>query len=697
MIIPTQTLRETEERYQERREPREERREEIAVGGVVGANAPEVVQRRLARLARVEATMGTPAGAVALERVIGKSDLIGIVYLELALTVSRSVGRVQIKSATGQTMGFGTGFMVSPRLLLTNNHVLGSAREAHNSRVEFNFQDDLAGRPLASVAFDPEPETFFVTDARLDYSLVAVAEGSRDGDAALGQFGWNRLIEEQGKAIVGEYVNVVQHPNGEPKQLALRENQIVDELEDFLHYETDTSPGSSGSPVFNDQWEVVALHHSGVPRRDEQGRLLTREGGLWTPDMGEHRIDWVANEGVRISRVVGHIKRQSLPTDAQRRLRNGMFEATLVPSSLARQADESAPLPGSYGGAPSIGQGGSAVWTLPLRISVGLNQQAIQSPPTGTTPTLYAPDGGVEPAGVRLEVPEDGRELREALAELEAAETRTYYDEKKDREDRDAYYEDLAESADDQEQFFERLSELLGRTHVNQLRYQPSTHVYPWVDLHENLKIQSVYSGQEFEPEELIREDFRIDRERAVRLKELLVAESALGAAQVAQELAVLEASLPFNCEHVVPQSWYEEREPMRGDLHHLFACESKCNSFRGNIPYFDFEDFEEVVREACGKREENGFEPTAGKGAVARATLYFLLRYPGEINRTAREYEPDSLGTLLGWHESNPVTDYERHRNAAIFEKQGNRNPLIDHPEWASRLDFRIGLGPAE
>ena len=97
MIIPTQLLRETEERYRERQEPREEWRQEIAAGGVVGANAPEVGQRRLERLARVEATMGTPAGAFALERVIGKSDLIGVVYLELALAVSRSVSRVPDK------------------------------------------------------------------------------------------------------------------------------------------------------------------------------------------------------------------------------------------------------------------------------------------------------------------------------------------------------------------------------------------------------------------------------------------------------------------------------------------------------------------------------------------------------------------------------------------------------------------------
>jgi endonuclease G, mitochondrial len=144
----------------------------------------------------------------------------------------------------------------------------------------------------------------------------------------------------------------------------------------------------------------------------------------------------------------------------------------------------------------------------------------------------------------------------------------------------------------------------------------------------------------------------------------------------------------------VVPQSWFSKREPMRGDLHHLFACEPACNSFRGNIPYFDFADFEEAVREACGKRVSNKFEPSGGKGSVARATLYFLLRYPGEINRTSTEYEENRLATLLQWHAQHPVSAYERHRNAAIFRKQGNRNPLIDHPDWAEAIDFSAGLG---
>jgi endonuclease I/V8-like Glu-specific endopeptidase len=723
MIISPRVLRETEERYLVRREPREERRQKISAGEVLEANSTERVQKRLERLARSEAAavaavappsakLGGPLDTkdpfgTALERVIGKSDLISVNYLDLGLTVSRTVGRVHIRTPTGQQQGYGTGFMVSPRLLLTNNHVLGSAREASSSWVEFNFQDDAEGRRSASVIFDLEAEAFYLTDEHLDYTLIAVSEGARDASGELRQFGWNRLVEDQGKIIVGEHVNIIQHPNGEPKQLALRENQTVDLLDDFLHYQTDTAPGSSGSPVFNDQWEIVALHHSGVPRRDDQGRLLTRDGTPWTADMGEHRIDWIANEGARASRIVRHVKEQTLSTDAQRGLRSEMLEADPdegpLFSSLG-ESGEAASRSATTEGPPSfsVGEDGSAVWTLPLRVSVSLGRSSsrsafsadsAQAPRTDQIGGTARTDVGVEPNGDRIRSPEDDKRLREALAELEESSSRPYYEEDKDRQERDAYYGDVPESSDEAE-FFGWLSELLKRTHANQPRYEPSKHVYPWVDLHPNLKLRSVYSGSEFDPEEVIREDFRIDKERSARLWELLSAESSLGAARVVQELSFLELSLPFNCEHVVPQSWYDEREPMRGDLHHLFACEPGCNSFRSNIPYIDFADFEEAMRDACGKRLENGFEPTAGKGAVARATLYFLLRYPGEINRTAQEYEVDRLETLLDWHEAEPVTEYERHRNAAIFEKQSNRNPLIDFPEWAPNVDFRLGLG---
>jgi endonuclease G, mitochondrial len=47
----------------------------------------------------------------------------------------------------------------------------------------------------------------------------------------------------------------------------------------------------------------------------------------------------------------------------------------------------------------------------------------------------------------------------------------------------------------------------------------------------------------------------------------------------------------------------------------------------------------------------------------------------------------------LLNWHNITPISTYEQHRNQAIFERQGNRNPLIDHPELAAKIDFTKGL----
>src|SRR5262249_4270201 len=153
--------------------------------------------------------------------------------------------------------------------------------------------------------FRLEPDTFFTTSpsTELDFTVVAVAERSEDEDgASLARFGFNPLGALEGEILAGESVTIIQHPNGEPKQIALRENMVLkfpEAGDRFLHYQTDTTPGSSGSPVYNDQWELVALHHSGFPRRDAAGNILATDGRIWKREMGEHKVDWIANEGIR--------------------------------------------------------------------------------------------------------------------------------------------------------------------------------------------------------------------------------------------------------------------------------------------------------------------------------------------------------------------------------------------------------------
>ncbi|MFI8895739.1 endonuclease [Streptomyces paradoxus] len=695
-------------RYANRTEQRERSRSVLDTRGVLYADEPERIEKRLARLGAdwamaraIEQHPTVPVGTagstlrlppesftsdvLGLERLIGRNNLTPVAFLEAGVRASRSVGRVTISGPGG---GHGTGFLVSPSLLLTNNHVLRNVQAAARSTVAFAFQDGVDGSPLTPAVFQLEPARFFLTDRALDYSLVAIAPRGAQGED-LSSFGRLVLSDAQGKVVIGEFVNIIQHPGGEPKQLALRDNQIVDVLERFLHYESDTREGSSGSPVFNDQWEVVALHHSAVPQTDAEGRPLSVDGSVWQPEMGEQQLAWRANEGVRISRVLRALHETPLAGEAAR-LRDEVSTAGLarppapgLPPEFSTAAGSPPPGPnGAQAHPPNPAAAQLQVQTqateaaaqlvVPLRIAVTFDTPAPPPPPALGRPDVVS---AVE------------KDIDAALTNHRLAQTRPYYDRPADTAAREAYYANVR--TDDGDVLRRTLTELLTRTHAPQPRYRPMRLVYPWVDLHENGQLRSIYSGREFSAEELIRADAAVEEARLDRVQELLLHELTAGPAEFEAEFDVLEASMPFNCEHVVPQSWFAKKEPMRGDLHHLFACEVGCNSFRGNFPYIDFPDFEEAVRGACGKRENVGFEPEKGKGVVARATLYFLIRYPGQVGDVAREFPQDRLPLLLRWHESEPVTEYELHRNAAAAELQGNRNPLIDHPEWARTIDF--------
>jgi endonuclease G, mitochondrial len=286
-------------------------------GGLAEADTPERIAKRMDRLSQyyggdpvLESNGGGPAKV--LEKIINTADFVGARYLDAGVAAARAVGRVNIRDAAGRLTGFGTGSLVSPTLLLTNHHVLADAETARTSVIEFNYQDGIDGKQLPAVVHPFDPDAFFLADEERDFALVAV----RATPAELAPFGFNRLIEAEGKAIIGEFVTIVQHPRGEKKQVALRENRIVDIPDRFLHYSADTEPGSSGSPVFNDQWEVVALHHASVPVN----------GGF-------------TNEGIRISRVCRFVREASL-SPAQRALADEIF--TPRATELAPTAQEAA-------------------------------------------------------------------------------------------------------------------------------------------------------------------------------------------------------------------------------------------------------------------------------------------------------------------------------------------------------------------
>lgn len=287
------------ERFANNKKSREGQQKLVRTRGVEVAESPERME--------VRRELINPYDGLAIERIFGKSDLMAMNYLELGAKVARAVCRVHIREANGRPLGFGTGFLIAPTLLLTNHHVLESAEIALQSLVEFNFENDISFMPKPTKIFRLDPARFFYNDRTLDFALVAVVPQASD-NTQLTDFAFLKLIEPSGKAMLDEPVSIVQHPGGADKQIALRNNHILSLIDDFIHYETDTLPGSSGSPVFNDQWAVVALHHAGVQKLNADGQIMAKNGQVWTPEMGEDAIEWIANEGIRISSIIQHLR-----------------------------------------------------------------------------------------------------------------------------------------------------------------------------------------------------------------------------------------------------------------------------------------------------------------------------------------------------------------------------------------------------
>ena len=158
-----------------------------------------------------------------------------------------------------------------------------------------------------------------------------------------------------------------------------------------------------------------------------------------------------------------------------------------------------------------------------------------------------------------------------------------------------------------------------------------------------------------------------------------------------------------YNREHSWPQSWFNEQTTPRTDLHHIFPVDGYVNGKRSNNPYGEVRSASWTSRNgsklgSCKTTGYTGtvFEPLDEyKGDLARALMYMSVRYYtedtnwGSSDMTNKsEILPWAINMLLRWHEQDPVSQKEIDRNNAIYEDyQHNRNPFIDHPEYARKI----------
>ncbi|AII50726.1 endonuclease [Hymenobacter sp. APR13] len=159
-----------------------------------------------------------------------------------------------------------------------------------------------------------------------------------------------------------------------------------------------------------------------------------------------------------------------------------------------------------------------------------------------------------------------------------------------------------------------------------------------------------------------------------------------------------------INCEHSIPQSWFNEVVRMRSDIHHLFPTFIQWNSDRGSDPFAEIPDNQTTkwMRGATSQTSiptsnieeysedtNSQFEPREDhKGNLARAAFYFYTMHQGQNFDSGKDVITAlaDLNTLYQWHLADPVDARERERNRRTAKSQGNFNPYISFPDLVAR-----------
>ena len=446
---------EAAKRWRERTEIRNQKSKAVEEGYALAADTPPRLALRLNRLieeVRKATGEGRPPDNPILEElikrptpltaedineqlvqevVLGVRNFLSVEFLARGIQASRRVGRILIESGQG-LRARGTGFLIGRGIVLTNEHVLRSKEQAAACFIQMDYEQNRYAPNPQPQLFAFEPDRLFLNNRSLDFAIVAAAPKSNHG-AAIDQYGWFTLNDAQGKITVNpdDFVNIVQHPLGREKEVVVRDNKLLDlatssqeanSLGPFLHYEADTEKGSSGSPVLNDQWEVVALHHTGVPVEDADGRWLDKEGHVWDErTQSPSEIAWRANEGIRVSSLVAALSQLPLPPQ-QKALLDPVLAKTpppaatevgkeaIEPHEVAEPVGRRLPARSQERRATFIDQRAIAPMAeleVPLRISISIGE------PRRPAGRLEAPQAPIRSPGLRAEILEERLEPEE--------------------------------------------------------------------------------------------------------------------------------------------------------------------------------------------------------------------------------------------------------------------------------------------
>lgn len=279
------------------------------------------------------------------EAMWGQNNFLSAHFLTEGSEIQKAIAMVTLKvtkSGLPAGNGWGSGFLISNSLFMTNNHVIPNKTFCDDVNMQFMYQENYnSGPAISSEFFETNENSFFHTSSSLDYTIVRLKRkpfklnfaastntfredvGNHTHPAQheyadseqieelsylndfitkkqpISAFDPGRFLQFYGYTAGSKYgsiplkptvsypvglrLNVIQHPKGRKKEIVVQQNELTDVHSNVIHYFSDTDYGSSGSPVFNNTWDLMALHHA----------RNTAES---------------ANEGMRIDKIVADLR-----------------------------------------------------------------------------------------------------------------------------------------------------------------------------------------------------------------------------------------------------------------------------------------------------------------------------------------------------------------------------------------------------
>jgi V8-like Glu-specific endopeptidase len=219
-----------------------------------------------------------------------------VTFLERGSAAAKAVSLLTIQDEFNNER-HSTGFLIAENWVLTAHHALfpSSTESSGGLRavtVLFDYAWSSDGSALARVERKGNVGSI-IGDKEHDWAAIQLERRMPKRFPFL-------ALTPKTPVRVGDPVFIIQHPKGGPKMVALARDPVSYIDDRIIQYGTDTQPGSSGAPVFNEAWEVVGMHHSG--------------GWLRRPSANEHVY---INQGIRIERIISGLRTKGIQIGEQ--------------------------------------------------------------------------------------------------------------------------------------------------------------------------------------------------------------------------------------------------------------------------------------------------------------------------------------------------------------------------------------------